>query len=234
MSARIEDLPEEDRPRERLLRIGAHALSDAELVGIFIHTGLPGENAIAVATRLIREQGSLRALARAMPQRLMKIKGLGQAKAATLAAAFELGRRAAEEESRSEPLSSPEQIYRYFQGRLAHLNYEEMHVALLDVKHSIIRTELVSKGGPAETPNNLREILRLALLYSAYSVVIVHNHPSGDPSPSRADVAATRSICEAADLVGLLVMDHVIIGQPSSLRTQAWFSFRQGGLMKER
>jgi DNA repair protein RadC len=231
MSLRIADLPEDDRPRERLLRLGPQSLSDAELVGIFINTGLPGENAVKMAERLIHERGSLHALADTDPSYLQRLKGLGPAKAATLAAAFELGRRAAQQRCLEGPLNEPELVYEFLHPRLGNLPHEELHVLLLNVKGYLLRSECISRGGPAEVQVHPREIVKLALIHSASSIIVAHNHPSGDPSPSRADFDLTRRIDTAARTVGVSFLDHIIIGHPRPGELNHWHSFRAAGLL---
>lgn len=230
MSQRIQDLPEQDRPRERLLRLGPASLSDAELVGIFINEGRPGENAVQMASRLISEVHGLRNMSRCTPQSLTRLKGLGPAKAATLAAAFELGRRAEQEALREVELTEPEQVYAYLGRQLQSLVHEEVHVILLNTRLKLVHTECVFKGGLSSTQAHSREILRLALLHAAHAFVLVHNHPSGDPNPSSADLNFTRKLSDAADLLSIKFADHIIIGHPSEERPQPWFSFLQSGM----
>jgi DNA repair protein RadC len=231
MSHRIHDLPEEDRPRERLLRLGAEALSDAELIGIFINTGLPGENAVQMAQRLIRDHGGLRQLSRASGATLQTMKGLGEAKAATLAAAFELGRRAVQEKLKEEPMSSPEIVYELMAHRMQALDHEQVHVLLLNTRMGLLRSDCVFRGGLASTPAMPREILRAALQNNAWGITVVHNHPSGDPTPSTADRQFTRKLDEACTSIGIALVDHVIIGHPSQERELPWFSFHAAGLL---
>jgi DNA repair protein RadC len=230
MSQRIQDLPVQDRPRERLLRLGPESLSDAELVGIFINEGRPGENAVQMASRLISELHGLRNMSRATPQALTKLKGLGPAKAATLAAAFELGRRAEQEALREVELCQPEQVYALLGRQLQSLVHEEVHVILLNTRLKLLHTECVFKGGLNSTQAYTREILRLALLHAAYAFILVHNHPSGDPQPSSSDVTFTRKLSEAAALMNLKFADHIIIGHASADRSQPWYSMLQAGL----
>jgi DNA repair protein RadC len=228
---RIHDLPEQDRPRERLLRSGPGVLSDAELVGIFINTGLPGENAVQVAQRLLVEQKGLRGLSRCSPAMLKKMKGLGLAKAATLAAAFEIGRRAASEALKELPLTDHSLVYDMMHQELQALNHEEMHVILLNRKFCYIHRECVFKGSLDKTMAAPREILKLALLHSAYAFILVHNHPSGHPDSSSEDRAFTRKLRDVAESMEVVFYDHVIIGHPAEDRSKAYFSFRERGLL---
>jgi DNA repair protein RadC len=231
MSQRIQDLPEDDRPRERLLKLGPEALSNAELVGIFINEGAPGENAVQMASRIISDLQGLRNMARSTPKSLMRQKGLGPAKSALLAAAFELGRRAEQESLREEPMATPELVYSYLGRYMQALCHEEVHVLLLNTRLMLMRDECVFKGGLSATTAQSREILRLALSHAAHGLILVHNHPSGDPTPSLADQNFTRKLMEGAKLLGVELVDHVIIGHPAEERAQPWYSFKAGGLI---
>jgi DNA repair protein RadC len=233
MSHRIQDLPEEDRPRERLLRLGATALTDAELLAIFINTGTKGENAVQVAQRLLRTyQNSLREISRRHASDLIReVKALGPAKAAHVAAAFELGRRAEKERVIEKPLDSPERVYDLVGSEMQSFTREVLRVVLLNTRLGWMRTDDVFTGSVNETMAHPREILKTVLLHSAYAFIVVHNHPSGDPSPSDADMRMTRNLMEAAEVMKLNFFDHLIIGAPSEARSQPYFSFREAGLM---
>jgi DNA repair protein RadC len=228
---RIADLPKDDRPRERLLRLGPASLSDAELVALFINTGIPGENAIQVAQRLIKTHGSLAQLARLSPQLLRNEKALGPAKAALLTAAFEIGRRAEREILVEQPLDSPELIYKFAAQDMRHLPHEIVRVLLVNTRLGFVRQDQISHGTVNESMAHPRDVLRPAIIHAAYGFILVHNHPSGDPSPSDADFRMTRRVREAAELVGVKFLDHVIIGTPSKTRTTAYFSFREAGIL---
>lgn len=229
--SRIHDMPEDDRPRERLLRLGAGALSDAELIAIFINTGVKGENALQVAQRLLREQGSLRNLSRIEAGELAHMRALGPAKAAHLAAAFELGRRAEQAAVKDIPLDSPELVYRFVGAEMQALSYESVRILLLNQRLCLLRHEELFRGTVNESSAHPREIVTKALAHRAPAFVLVHNHPSGDPSPSDADKRLTRRLKEAADLLGLIFADHLIIGCPAEGRAQPYFSFRECGLL---
>jgi DNA repair protein RadC len=229
--SRIHDIPEEDRPRERLLRLGAGALSDAELLAIFINTGVKGENALQVAQRLLREQGSLRNLSRIEAVELSRMRALGPAKAAHLAAAFELGRRAEQQEAREVPLNTPEHAYRFIGSELQALNHESVRVLLLNTRLCLMRHEELFRGTINETTAHPREVIQKALAHKAYAFILVHNHPSGDPMPSDADRRLTRRLKDAADLFNIVFVDHLIIGTPSESRSQPYFSFKECGML---
>jgi DNA repair protein RadC len=232
MGQRIHDIPEEDRPRERLLTHGPKSLSNAELLGIFINTGVPGENAVQIGQRLLTECGGLRNLSRRSVTDLQQQKGLGPAKAAVLAAAFEIGQRAAREALREEPLERPELIFDYLGNEMQALNHEEVHILLLNTKLCLIHRERVFQGGLNETVAHPREIMRKVLMHGAFGFVIAHNHPSGDPAPSEADRHFTRTLRDAAALLKVVFCDHVIIGHPSADRVRPYFSFREAGLLQ--
>ena len=226
----ISDLPDQLRPRERLAQEGAGALSNAELLAIFLRVGVKGESAIQVGERLLREHGGLAALGRLDPTQLAKEHGLGLAKAAQLVAAFELGARVARERASLESLDCPAAIHEIFAPQLAHLPHESLRLALLDTRLRATRFETLSQGTVNETVAHPREILQPALLHKSYGFVLVHNHPSGDPSPSRADRDLTRRVAEAATLMQVRFLDHLIVGRPSNIH-DAYFSFAEAGLL---
>ena len=228
---RIADLPKDDRPRERLLRLGPASLSDAELLALFINTGIPGENAIQVAQRLLKTHGSLAQLARLTPQLLRSEKALGPAKAALLTAAFEIGRRAERETLIEQPLSTPELIYQFAGPEMRHLPHETVRVLLVNTRLSFVRQEQISHGTVNESMAHPRDVLRPAIAHAAWGFILVHNHPSGDPSPSDADFRMTRRIREASEVLGIKFLDHVIIGAPSETRSSPYFSFREAGIL---
>jgi DNA repair protein RadC len=228
---RIADLPKDDRPRERLLRLGPASLSDAELLALFINTGIPGENAIQVAQRLLKTHGSLAQLARLTPQLLRGEKALGPAKAALLTAAFEIGRRAERETLIEQPLSTPELIYQFAGPEMRHLPHETVRVLLVNTRLSFVRQEQISHGTVNESMAHPRDVLRPAIAHAAWGFILVHNHPSGDPSPSDADFRMTRRIREASEVLGIKFLDHVIIGAPSETRSSPYFSFREAGIL---
>lgn len=231
MSHRIHDLPEEDRPRERLLRLGAGVLTDAELLAIFINTGTKGENAIQVAQRLLREVGTLRQLSRTSPAELAASRALGPAKAAHLAAAFELGKRAEREWVKETPLNAPELIYRYLAAEMQCLGHESVRVLLVNTRLHLMRDEEVFRGSVNESVAHPREILQRAIVHKAYGFAIAHNHPSGDPRPSDADKVFTKKLKEGSEILGLTFLDHLIIGLPAEGRGQPYFSFRESGML---
>jgi len=226
---RIREIPQSDRPREKLTARGAGALTDAELLAIFLRTGLQGKSAIVLAAELIAVKGSLTALSRCSATELQKlVKGIGPAKAAELAAAFELGKRLARGGNERPVLDSAEAIYEAYGAELQAMDREVIKVVLLDTKLRLIITENIALGSLNECVAHPREIFRPAIVHSAYGVILVHNHPSGDPSPSQADRQLTRQLMEAANLMQIQLLDHVIIGHREGGRIP-YFSFRDAG-----
>jgi len=230
-SLRIHDLPENDRPRERLLELGAGALTNAELLAIFINTGSKGENAIQMGQRLLQQFKTLRHLStRSGKELTQQFKGLGPAKAAHIAAAFELGRRAAQEEIRAMPMNEPDLVYRYLGGDMARLGHETVRILLLNTKLNLTHDEVIFQGSVNESTAHPREILRPAIVHRAHAFILAHNHPSGDPAPSTADRRFTQRLKEAAQLLMINFADHIIIGAPRD-GAQPYFSFREAGLL---
>jgi DNA repair protein RadC len=231
MSLRIHDLPESDRPRERLIEQGAESLSNAELLAIFINTGLKGENAIQVGTRLLKEYKNLRTLSRRTAKELSKDRGLGPAKAAHIAAAFELGRRATEEKIVEQRMDEPQLVCDLLQAGMAQLNQEVLHLLVLNTRMKLVHHEKeLTKGTANESVAHPRDIIGCALKHNAHAFILAHNHPSGDPSPSEADRQLTRRIRDAAELMKIIFADHVIIGAPRP-GGKAYFSFREAGML---
>ncbi len=227
---KIREMPAQDRPRERLATRGASALSDAELIAILLRTGIAGANAIEVARCLIKEYGSLGQLSRCSVRELAKIKGIGSAKAAQLAAAFGLGQRLAGENFRGQRIEQPEQVYELLGFEMRALHKESFRILLLDTRYHLIRSEEVSLGSVNESIAHPRDVFRPAIIHSAYAVIVAHNHPSGDPSPSQADHSLTRRLREAAELLQIKLLDHVIIGAPAEGRAP-YFSFKEMGVL---
>jgi DNA repair protein RadC len=227
---KIREMPKDDRPRERLAARGASALTDAELIAILLRTGVPGANAVEVARHLIEKYGSLGRLSRCSVKELAKIKGVGFAKATQLAAAFGLGKRLAEQNFAGRRLEKPEEVYELLGPELQALHKESLRIILLDTRYSLIKSEEVSLGSVNESIAHPRDVFRPALVASAYAVIVVHNHPSGDPSPSQSDHSLTRRLAEAAELLQIKLLDHVIVGAPAEGR-QPYFSFKEAGVL---
>ncbi len=203
----------EERPRERMAAAGPEALSSAELVALVLGRGRPAGSALALASSLLRRFGSVRALAARSPGELTAEPGIGPARAAALVAALELGRRMAE--TRLLPgarLGSSGDVFHHYHFRLRDLKRERFLALLLDSKHRLLGEVLVSEGTLTASLVHPREAFAPAIRESAAALVFVHNHPSGDPSPSREDLDLTRRLVAVGELVGIQVLDHVIVG----------------------
>ena len=229
-ASRIQDMPYEQRPREKLALLGPAALNNNELMALFISTGMKGLSAIDIGRNLIAKYGSMAALGGLSVSQLAKEKGLGLAKASKLAAAFELGTRVAREQLQNIPLDTPELIHQYFGPQMRHLAKEQVVVAMLDTRLRHIGTEVVSVGTVNESSAHPREVLRPVITRGACGFIVIHNHPSGDPSPSRADERVTKRLVEAAQLMQVQMLDHMIIGRPAEGR-MPYYSFREAGLV---
>ena len=226
----INELPADERPRERLAAHGAAALSDSELIAILLRTGCVGANAVDVARQLIAEFRSLSGLSRATVAELARIKGVGPAKAVQLAAAVGLASRLARENLDRQSVETPGQIWELLGAEMRALPTESLRVVLLDTKLKLIRSDEVFRGSVNECMAHPREIFRPALLHSAYALIVVHNHPSGDPVPSDADRRLTTRLREVAELMQIRLIDHIILGSGDGGR-QPWFSFREAGML---
>jgi DNA repair protein RadC len=231
MSAmKLKDQPASERPRERFEAKGADALSSAELVAILLRTGLKGVNVVEIGKQLVRQYGTLQALAQASLADLQKIKGIGRDKAVTLAAGFALARRMANELSREPPmLDSPDAIANLLREDNRLSEVETFQVALLNTRRRLIRTERISQGTLDTVLVHPREVFKHAIAANAASIVLVHNHPSGDPTPSEGDIKVTRDLIRAGQLMKIEVLDHVILGRASPERPQDFVSLRDLG-----
>ena len=230
VSGRIQDMPSGERPREKLAMMGPGALSHAELLALFISTGSRGRSAIEIGRDLLAKYGSMGALGSMPVGELAREHGLGLAKASKLAAAFELGARVAREQVQAAGLDTPERVFEMMGPQLAHLPQEQVVVVPVDTRMRHMGTTVVSVGTVNESTAHPREIFRPVIARGAFGFVLVHNHPSGDPSPSRADEAVTRRVAEAAQLLQIRFVDHLIVGRPSPGRA-AYFSFREAGMI---
>jgi DNA repair protein RadC len=203
----------EERPRERLWTLGPAALTAAELLAVLLGTGTGGHPVAALAARLLRAgEGSLRRLAARPPAELLRIAGVGPTKAARLLAAFELAARLAREERPALPrIREPEDVVRLFQARLRDLAVEEFHLLALDSQSQVQREVLITRGLLNSSLVHPREVFRAAIAEAAAGIIVVHNHPSGDPTPSAEDQAVTRQLVAAGRLLDLPLYDHVIL-----------------------
>ncbi len=205
-------LPPEDRPRERLLRLGGAALSDAELLAVLLRTGTPGKSAIELGHEVLVEKGGLNGLLMSDGSAL-KRRGLGQAKAATLLAAIELSRRLARARvPRRDLLDHPDLVANYLSLRYVQQDQEVMGALYLDVRNRLIAERDIYRGTVSRAAVEPRVILKEALLRSASSFILFHTHPSGDPSPSAEDLSFTRRLSDAGELLGIRLVDHLILG----------------------
>ncbi len=225
---RISDLPTQQQPREKLAKQGVKALSDAELLALFIRTGVQGTNAIELSKRLIHQHRNLSGLGKLELKQLSSELGLGIAKSCQILAAFELGARVAREKIDLIQLDSPATIYSIAQPILEGETQEVLLAFLLDTKNRHLKTIEVSRGILDQTLWHPRNILKPALLHDCKSIIIVHNHPSGDSSPSQADLVMTANLKDAADLLKIRLLDHVIIGKQLGT-SPPYYSFQEHG-----
>ncbi len=209
----IKQLPPELRPRERLLAVGPSALSDGELLGLLFGIGNREKTAVELAGEVISEAGGLHGLYDVSVHELVKVKGIGEAKACIIMAAVELGRRIGQVRNPGRPvISSPADVDRLLRGRIANLDRENFVVVLLNTKNEVIESPLVSVGTLSSALVHPREVFKPAIRASAARVILAHNHPSGKVEPSREDQEVTRRLVGAAEILGIEVLDHVILG----------------------
>jgi DNA repair protein radc len=223
---RIADLPADERPRERLAHLGPQALSIPELLAILLRVGVAGESAIQMGQRLLKTyNNSLAELHRAPFEDLCNQHGIGEAKAAQIKAAIELGSRMAVEKSRERPtINSPADAAAQVAYDMSALEQEHLRVILLDIRNQLMDVVEVYKGSVNSSQVHVGELFKHAFRRNAAAIIVVHNHPSGDPTPSPDDVAVTRSIVQAGKLLDVDVLDHMIIGEGK------WVSMKERGL----
>jgi DNA repair protein RadC len=221
----IKQLPPELRPRERLLEAGPSALSDGELLGLLFGIGSREKTAVELAGEVISEADGLHGLYDVSVHELTQINGIGEAKACKILAAVELGRRIGRVRNPGRPMiSSPADVERLLRGRMANLDRENFVVVLLNTKNEVIETSTVSIGTLGASLVHPREVFKPAVRASAASVILAHNHPSGKVEPSQEDREVTRRLGEAADILGIEVLDHVIVGD-------GYFSMKEHGML---
>lgn len=209
---RIHDMQKEERPRERLIKNGASALSDSELLAIILRTGSTQENVINLCQRIIREY-NLKQLSQANLTQLIKIHGIKESKAAQIIACFELARRLESFNEGDKPkISSPEDVYRRIYPAMREQKKEMFIELCLDTKNQIIKEGTISIGSLNANIVHPREVFKMALTESAAHIIVAHNHPSGDPTPSKEDIEITKKLVETGNIMGITVLDHVIIG----------------------
>ena len=211
---KIKELPEPERPRERLIRNGAGALSNSELLAILLGSGDRNASAVMLAERLLSADSSgIRFLTECSPEELCSIKGVGPAKAAILMAAVELGRRIMTTSGTSRiNIKSPDDVAALFMEKMRYLKKENFNVLLLNTKSEMIAVENVSVGSLSSAEAHPREVFSNALKRGAAGIILVHNHPSGNPEPSSADIKLTERLSEAGSILGIEVLDHIVIG----------------------
>jgi DNA repair protein RadC len=223
---RIREIPSDERPRERLIQYGADVLSTAELLAILLRTGTEQRSAVGLAEHLLATFGSLRGVAHATIEEMAQVHGIGPAKAAQIKAAIEFGRRlvAAAPEERTK-IRSPQDVYNLLGPSLREEKREHFIALLLDTKGGVLRTRTVSVGDLSSSLVHPREVFVEAVRHSAASLIVAHNHPSGDPTPSPEDAQVTRRLNEAGQLLGIDLLDHVVLGD------NRWVSLKERGLM---
>jgi DNA repair protein RadC len=227
---RIRDMPTNERPRERLVEHGADALKNSELIAILLRTGMKGLSAIQAAERLLKEFETLNNLSRASIEDLRRVKGVGRDKAIALKSAFTLARRMALEMRQESPaLDTPERIAELLREENRAYEVENFQVVLLNTRRKLIRVERISQGTLDTILVHPREVFKSAIAANAAALVLVHNHPSGDPTPSEADIKVTRDLIRAGQLLKIEVLDHVIIGRATEQRLKDYVSLRELG-----
>lgn len=210
----IKDIEVRERPRERLAKMGAGVLTTAELLAILLRSGIEGENAIQIGQRLLQDFSGLAGLQKASFNELCSQKGVGEAKAAVIKAAVDLGRRLASQGKEDRPvIHSPEDAADLVQYEMSALDQEHLRVILLNTRNHVLAIKTIYQGSLNSSHVRVGELFRPAIRENAAAMIVVHNHPSGDPSPSPDDVAITKTILSAGKLLDIQVLDHLIIGQ---------------------
>lgn len=222
----MKELPEDERPREKLLLYGADSLSNSELLAILLRTGTKGLPAIELSrTLLCEDKDGLAFLGRCRIDELVKIKGIGKAKACQLLAAIELGKRMAKlTGTKRLNVHAPKDVANCYMSEMRFLDKENFKVLYLNTKNEIIKDENVSVGSLNASIVHPREVFKPAIIYSSNAVILMHNHPSGNPSPSQEDIQITKRLSEAGELIGIKVLDHIVIGDGN------YYSLKENGL----
>lgn len=221
----IRDMPEHDRPRERLMQVGAESLSTTELLAITLRTGVGGENVLRLAERLLAQFKHLPGLAQASIAELRTVKGIGPAKAVEIKAALEIGRRLTATAPEERPrVTSPADAANLLMTEMMFLEQEQLRVILLDTRNRVLSTPTIYVGSLNASVVRVGELFRAAIRGNAAALIVAHNHPSGDPAPSPEDVKVTRQVVEAGELLDIDVLDHIIIGR------QHFVSLKERGL----
>jgi len=230
---KLMEIAETERPQERLERLGAAALSDSELIAMILRSGSKGHNVLTVAASLLTEAGSLSQLITWSDSEFVKFKGIGKVKALQLVVVIEICRRILDAEANELPiLDEPERVFKFMRSRTIGLEVEKFWTLCLNRKNRLLRVCEVTSGTASNSLVHPREVFREAIRFGASSVICVHNHPSGDPAPSAADIKVTRQLREASGVLGIAVLDHVIVGSPKSDPSGlGWYSFQDSGLL---
>lgn len=221
----INDLPKSERPRERLQKHGAEALSSQELIALILGRGIKGESVLVTAQRLLSAFGNVENISQASIEELSAIKGVGLAKAAQLKASFELAKRKEDHDERQIPVKSHRDVIKLVRQRLKDKKKEHFLILCLDTRNNLIKISAVSTGTLDANLVHPREVFKEAIQSLASSIILVHNHPSGSPEPSEADIDITKRIVETGKIVGIDVLDHIIVTENKS------FSFKEKGLL---
>ena len=226
----IKNWPDNERPREKLVKYGSESLSASELIAIMLRTGTVNNgnshSALDIAKLVLSRHGSLSELLDISVQELSQIRGIGTAKAAQLVAAVELGKRAVSEKNgNNTSFKCSEDVANYYIPLLKDLKKEQFRIVLLNIKNKIIKEVLVSQGSLTSSIVHPREVLKIAIKSSAASVIFLHNHPSGDPEPSIDDIEITNRLCKSCAIIGIQVLDHLIVAE------SGYFSFRQKNMI---
>jgi DNA repair protein RadC len=227
---RLKDQPASERPRERLVTLGADALSPAELVAILLRTGLRGANVLEISKQLVQKYGSLGALAQASLDDLQMVKGIGRDKAVTLAAAFALARQMAKELRQNAPvLDTPEAVANLMREDTRLRNVETFQILLLNTRRRLIDVAKIADGTLDTILVHPREVFKPAIAANAAAIILLHNHPSGEATPSEADIKVTRDLIRAGQLLKIEVLDHIILGRATQERPKDYMSLRELG-----
>jgi DNA repair protein RadC len=222
----IHDLPRSERPRERLQKFGPEALSAQELLALIIGRGIPKKSVMNIAQELLARFGNVKAIGQATIEELSQIKGIGLAKAAQIKASFELGRREElEPELKNFDIKDPESVVKAIRASIKDKAKEHFKLILLNPRNKIIGISTISIGTLNASLVHPREVFKDAIMHTAASVVLAHNHPSGDPEPSEDDITITKRLIEAGKILGVEVIDHIIVGK------NGFFSFKEKGLI---
>jgi DNA repair protein RadC len=229
-SLRIKDLPGSERPRERLVQQGAESLRNAELIAILLRTGLKGASALQVAEHLLHRFECLERLAQASVDELCQTRGIGRDKAIALKSAFTLAQRMAQEIRGDAPLlDTPERVADLLREENRFYSVEQFQAVLLNTRRKLIRVERIAQGTLDTILVHPREVFKLAITANASAIVLVHNHPSGDPTPSEADIKVTRDLIRAGQILKIEVLDHIILGRRTDERPKDYVSLRELG-----